>query len=382
LTCFDLVCYNKRVFDDKEKKILQQEHGKNNGVDADKTSDCMVSTYVLSSVACDKQCWNENLWEENSAKILQALHLNKKEINFNELDWYVMQQYPRLYKVDMELSFEDDLASMPPALIRIRTDRVIKKAGFPFELPFAEDKDFVAKAQERSQFFVDVIENRNLKDLTFEDCIKIVGSREFLNFKSYDRHAYNKFINVGCAKMINFLEGKENLPKEKTGEAYLFMKSVVYAATRYNKNLPLHWEQNFFLNLGEPQLDNVSEGKKLKNLLEGTSFVSDLRTSLDIFNRRYREDEEGRKRRENELLQTMKEHTHKVGEKKYHKDATYYGTLMELIVSKYDMEIYKCRKGVAKYAKIGEKARRIIDKLYDRKVEVQSLQRGKSGLEK
>ena len=362
--------------------MLQQEHGKNDGVGANKTADCMVSTYVLSSVACDKQCWHENLWEENSAKILQALHLNKKEINFNELNWYIMQQYPRLYKVDMALSFEDDLASMPPALIRIRTDRVIKEAGFPLELPFAEDRNFAAKLQERSQFFIDVIENRNLKDLTFEDCIKIVGSKEFLNFKSYDRHAYNEFINVACAKMINFLEGKENLPKEKTGEAYLFMKSVVYAATRYNKNLPSHWEQNLFLNMAGPQLDNVFEGKKLQNLLEGASFISDLRTSLEIFNRRYREDEEGRTRRESELLQTMKEHTHKVGEKKYYKDATYYGTLMELICSKYDMEIYKYHNGVAKYAKIGEKAERIIDKLYERKMEVQSLQKGKIGLEK
>ena len=325
-----------------------------------------ISTYVLSCVANSSQCCDEDLWKDESAKILKALNINKSEINFEDLGWYLLDKYPDLYRFKTELDKERGLSNISKDLLRIKTSRVAKDVNLPTALPLSEDKDFPLKSQKRHEAFLAFLEQGEPSSMEFSDMIKITGSIDYLNFQSADKKKHNEFVNTGYQMMTEFIEGKLPINKEEVGQAYLFFKQILRDVTRRQYDLPFTYDEV----LSEcivPQLENVRQGFPIKRQTKFSQYENPLNLARFKMNKRYSEDIENMKNRERNLSETMREHTFVDSKKRYHKDKIYYDALYEKILLKYGTVINKHDYGIKKYDAICDKIDRILNTILERK---------------
>ena len=326
-----------------------------------------ISTYVLSCVANSSQCGDEALWEDESAKILKALNINKSEINFEDLGWYLLDKYPDLYRFQTELDKERGLSNISKDLLRIKTSRVAKDVNLPTALPLSEDKDFPLKSQKRHEAFLAFLEQGEPSYMEFSDMIKITGSLDYLNFRNIDKKKHNEFVNTGYQMMIEFIEGKLPVNKEEeVGQTYLFFKQILRDVTIRQNDLPFTYDEV----LNEcivPQLENVRYGFPIKKQTNFSQYENHLNLARFKMNKRYSEDIENMKNRERNFSETMREHTFVDSKKRYHKDKIYYDALYEKILLKYVTVINKHDYGIKKYDAICDKIDRILNTILERK---------------
>lgn len=325
-----------------------------------------ISTYVLSCVANSSQCWDEDLWKDESAKILKALNINKSEINFEDLGWYLLDKYPDLYRFKTELDKEGELSNISKNLLRIKTSRVAKDVNLPTALPLSEDKDFPLKSQKRHEAFLAFLEQGEPSYMEFSDMIKITGSIDYLNFQNADKKKHNEFVNTGYQMMIEFIEGKLPINKEEVGQTYLFFKQILRDVTRRQNDLPFTYDEV----LNEcivPQLENARYGFPIKKQTNFSQYENHLNLARFKMNKRYSEDIENMKNSERNFSETMREHTFVDSKKRYHKDKIYYDALYKKILLKYGTVINKHDYGIKKYDAICDKIDRILNTILERK---------------
>ena len=329
--------------------------------------DCApIDIYVLYSVADSSQCWDENLFNQDTPKIMKALHIDKSEINFEDLGWYLMSKYPDLYKFGEELDKEKDLHKASKEILRIKTHRIAQKIDLPTVIMMPEDIDFPKKELERHQLFLDFLDKGNPEEMPFAEMIKITGSIDYMNLEFADSNKKNKFTNIGYKILGDFMAGKLDIKPENVGEAYLFFKQILKDTTRRAYDLPFD-TRDVLYDCVIPQLENVRNGRYPTTIEKFYNYSAGLAQANKALNERYNQATKGKLQRQEDLSQTMQEHTFIDSQKCCRKDSTYYDALYDKVLLKYNPIINKYEYGIEKYAGLNDKVNRVLNAILKRK---------------
>ena len=306
-----------------------------------------INTTVLACIVGGLHCPDNNLWKQESEKILKILNYNKEEINFEELSWYFASKYPRLCKVAEKISDTE----MSADTFRVKTSNIVINSGLPLNMEIEKDLEFSDKAQKRHKSYIEFIETKSPYKMTIEELTQITGSMDYLTFRKIDREKHKQFVNAGYNKLIDFVAGDETISKGKIGETYLFFKQVL-------KELNIGEEQHQIMqNCILPQLSNVASDRPLEYQHGFLEYMQKVNLNRNEFNKKYLTEMQESAKRYEDFKGEMEHHTHVIGKKCY-KDAEYYEALGSRILIKYSEEIEKLEHGIT--SNVGEKAQLVM----------------------